>query len=146
MRERGLSELSESFFCFTPPSTASLCQLLSATGPAFSLDFLGCFLNVMENVSGAWTSDRQTFVLVLFLNHLSPWIWREVLIGLPLRLRHVSFPPRVFTCAAQGSTFPAKSFDVTISTFTFFDFLFSFFFFTVRWRLQFRSPRARFVD
>lgn len=46
----------------------------------------------MENVSRAWTSDRQTFVLVLFLNHLSPWIWREVLIGLP------SVPPsRLFS-------------------------------------------------
>lgn len=71
----------------------------------------------MENVSRAWTSDRQTFVLVLFLNHLSPWIWREVLIGLPWCLRHVSFPPCVFTRATQGPAIPARAFDVTISRF-----------------------------
>lgn len=104
---------SDSFSSFTPPFAALLCQLLWATGPAFSLDFLGCFLNVMENVSRAWTSDRQTFVLVLFLNHLSRWIWREVLIGLPLCLHSRLLFPCVFTRAAQG--FPAKAFDVTVS-------------------------------
>lgn len=45
----------------------------------FFFDFLGCFLNVMENVSKTQTGDRQTFVLVLFLNHLFLQILGEVL-------------------------------------------------------------------
>lgn len=40
----------------------------------------------MENVSGARTSEQQTFVLVLFLTHLSLQTWGEVLRGLPLSL------------------------------------------------------------
>lgn len=97
----------------------------------------------MENVSRAWTSDRQTFVLVLFLNHLSPWIWREALIGLPPCLRHVSFPPHVFARSAQGSSFPAKAFHVTISRFTYFIFLFLFFYSPMT---RLRPLLARFVD
>lgn len=54
--------------------------------PFFSFGFAGCFLNAMKNVCGAWTSDRQTFVLVLFLHQLSLQIWVEVLRGLPLSL------------------------------------------------------------
>lgn len=119
---------SDSLFLSPHPPLRPFANCSRPPAQPFSLDFLGCFLNVMENVSRAWTSDRQTFVLVLFLNHLSPWIWREVLIGLPLYLRHVSFSTRVFTRAAQGSVFPAKAFDVIILRFTYFLFpFFSFF-------------------
>lgn len=110
-----------------PPLPASLCQLLSATGPAFfsgfSWMFSKCHGKCQQSLN-QWPTD------------ICPCLVPQPPVSLDLEggadrpppcLRHISFPPRVFTPSAQASTFPAKAFDVTISRFAYFIFLFPLF-------------------
>lgn len=137
---RGALSEPPTLFVSLRPCTHPLCQLLLATRPCRSLRFSWMFSKChgkCQQSLNQWPTDILS--LSCSSNHLSPWIWREVLIGLPPCLRHVSFQPRFFTRTARlcdsSRSFPRNYFKI---------WLMCLFIFFLTSRL--RPPLARFVD